>query len=171
MFKKKITTNDVLKINDRWKHITIPYVVQERVNKNAQKLANPQIESIDLADKSGKLEKSIIKTANDNIIANTLWASRTGVFLGIDLLTGNLKRDKVNDYIVVTTNPTKDFIAQWTGVLYVMGVTSEEECNRIAEQVIWQSVQTVNDNLILVPDYAEAFLSCNPRLRFKKRIR
>jgi len=41
MFKKIITTNDVLKINDRWKKITIPDFIQERMNKNAEKLANP----------------------------------------------------------------------------------------------------------------------------------
>ena len=170
MFNKTITNDNVQKIVQRWNSVIIPTFIQQLMSRNEEKLVSPQLRTIALAKKSKNIDKATIQNTEDNITSNASWASTVGFYLGVDLLSGKLKRKDVNDYINVTTQPIEDFIAEWTGILYVMQVTSEEESIRIAKQVIWQAVQTVNDNLILVIDYSDEILRINPRLRFKKRI-
>jgi len=170
MFNKTITNDNVQKIVQRWNSVIIPTFIQQLMSRNEEKLVSPQLRTIALAKKSKNIDNATIQNTEDNITSNASWASTVGFYLGVDLLSGKLKRKDVNDYINVTTQPIEEFIAEWTGILYVMGVTSEEESIRIAKQVIWQAVQTVNDNLILVIDYSDEILRINPRLRFKKRI-
>ena len=170
MFNKTITNDNVQKIVQRWNSVIIPTFIQQLMSRNEEKLVSPQLRTIALAKKSKNIDNATIQNTEDNITSNASWASTVGFYLGVDLLSGKLKRKDVNDYIDVTTKPIGDFIILWTGILYINGVFSKEEGSRTVEQVGFQSVQTVNDNLILVIDYSDEILRINPRLRFKKRI-